>query len=314
MPWKILLTISHHHFNKEERESVGELSNVCSQIVLKCSYLARIGRREILWSVNKLARSVTDRTRDCDRLLARLMLHPSHEWSQTKCHVGNTAQHCRLGLFQDSDFAGDSEGSKSTSGEILRTRTSVSYSSTESEIITLAGGLRSDGSLALELRDVAIEMWHSSNYAQPTQKQLSRSPGKLTWCWSVVIFGSRGHKRKILLKVKRSCTFWGQWIEGRSPMMRHVSRTRSVALECFAWRNQLAPQDPNKIRWHQKPTCGHVNQRFAQHHEFPQCFLAAIFFRTGSKAQRRRKHRKGKSMDLRWRSQCRHVWFQETYT
>ena len=146
VPWKILLTISHHHFNKEERESVGELSNVCSQIVLKCSYLARIGRREILWSVNKLARSVTDRTRDCDRRLARLMLHPSHEWSQTNCHVGNTAQHCRLGLFQDSDFAGDSEDSKSTSGEILRTRTSVSYSSTESEIITLAGGLRSDGS------------------------------------------------------------------------------------------------------------------------------------------------------------------------
>ena len=147
VPWKILLTISHHHFNKEERESVGELSNVCSQIVLKCSYLARIRRREILWSVNKLARSVTDRTRDCDRRLARLMLHPSHEWSQTNCHVGNTAQRCRLGLFQDSDIAGDSEDSKSTSGEILRTRTSVSYSSTESEIVTLAGGLRSDGSL-----------------------------------------------------------------------------------------------------------------------------------------------------------------------
>ena len=25
------------------------------------------------------------------------------------CHVENTAQHCRLGLFQDSDFAGDFE-------------------------------------------------------------------------------------------------------------------------------------------------------------------------------------------------------------
>ena len=25
------------------------------------------------------------------------------------CHVGNTAQHCRLGLFQDLDFAGDLE-------------------------------------------------------------------------------------------------------------------------------------------------------------------------------------------------------------
>ena len=31
------------------------------------------------------------------------------------CHVSNTAQHCRLGLFQDSDFAGDLEDSKSTS-------------------------------------------------------------------------------------------------------------------------------------------------------------------------------------------------------
>ena len=31
----------------------------------------------------------------------------------------NTAQQCRLGLFQDSDLAGDFEDSKSTSGGIL---------------------------------------------------------------------------------------------------------------------------------------------------------------------------------------------------
>ena len=35
------------------------------------------------------------------------------------CHVGNTAQRCRLGLCQDSDFAGDLEDSKSTSGEVF---------------------------------------------------------------------------------------------------------------------------------------------------------------------------------------------------
>ena len=34
--------IDDHHF-KEETKSVGELSNTCSQIVLKCLYLARIG-------------------------------------------------------------------------------------------------------------------------------------------------------------------------------------------------------------------------------------------------------------------------------
>ena len=43
--------IDDHHFKEEELKSVGELSKVCSQIVLKCLYLARIGRRDILWSV-----------------------------------------------------------------------------------------------------------------------------------------------------------------------------------------------------------------------------------------------------------------------
>ena len=36
--------IGDHHFQEEETKSVGELSQVCSQIVLKCLYLARIGR------------------------------------------------------------------------------------------------------------------------------------------------------------------------------------------------------------------------------------------------------------------------------
>ena len=48
--------IDDNHFKEEEMKSVGELSHVCSQIVLKCSHLARIGRSDIPWSVNKLAR------------------------------------------------------------------------------------------------------------------------------------------------------------------------------------------------------------------------------------------------------------------
>ena len=52
-----------HHFKEEETKSVGELSNTCSQIVLKCLYLARIGRLDILWSVNELARSITKWTK-----------------------------------------------------------------------------------------------------------------------------------------------------------------------------------------------------------------------------------------------------------
>ena len=50
--------IDDHHFKEEEMKSVGELSQVCSQNFLKFLYLARIGRPDILWSVNKLARSI----------------------------------------------------------------------------------------------------------------------------------------------------------------------------------------------------------------------------------------------------------------
>ena len=95
--------IDDHHFKEEEMKSVGELSQVCSQIVLKCLYLARIGRPDNLWSVNKLARSITTWTKACDKRLNRLIIyiyiHHTCEHKQY-CHVGNTAKQCRLGLFQ----------------------------------------------------------------------------------------------------------------------------------------------------------------------------------------------------------------------
>ena len=74
--------LDDHQFKKEELESVGELSVVCSQIVLKCLYLARIGRLDVLLYVNKLARSVTKWTQVCDKRLARLIsyIYSSHKW------------------------------------------------------------------------------------------------------------------------------------------------------------------------------------------------------------------------------------------
>ena len=166
--------IDDHHFKEEEMKSVGELSHVCSQIALKCLYLARIGRPDILWSVNKLARSITKWTKACDRRLNRLISYIPYtcEYKQY-CHVGNTAKQCRLGLFQDSDFSGDLEDSKSTSGGTLcvfgshtfvpiswmcKKQTAVSHSSTESEIISLDTGLRLDGLPALELWDLIVSV------------------------------------------------------------------------------------------------------------------------------------------------------------
>ena len=106
--YKVTTPCINDHQLKEEMGSVGELSKVCSQIVLKCLYLARIGGPDILWSENKLARAVTKWTRACDKRFARATssIHHTREFEQ-RCHVGNTAQQCRLGLFQDSDSAGD---------------------------------------------------------------------------------------------------------------------------------------------------------------------------------------------------------------
>ena len=72
-----------------------------------------LDRPDILWSVNKLARSITKWTKACDKRLNRLnsKIHHTCEYRQY-CYVGNTAKQCRLGLFQDSDFAGDLEDSK----------------------------------------------------------------------------------------------------------------------------------------------------------------------------------------------------------
>ena len=165
--------IDDHHFKEEEMKHVEELSQVCSQIVLN-SYLARIGRPHIQWSVNKLARSITKWTEACDKRLNRLIsyIHHKCEYKQN-CHVGNTAKQCRLGQFQDSVFAGDLEDSKSTSGRTLcifgshtfvpiswmcKKQTSVSHSSTESEIISLDAGLRLDWIPVLDLWDLIVSV------------------------------------------------------------------------------------------------------------------------------------------------------------
>ena len=116
------LKVAPRKWLQKELESVWELLPLCSQIVFKSLYFSRIGRPDILLSVNKLARAVTKWSQACDRRLARLIsyIHHTGDYRQD-CRVGNTVQHCRLGLFQDSDFAGDLEDSKSksTSGGVL---------------------------------------------------------------------------------------------------------------------------------------------------------------------------------------------------
>ena len=143
--------------------------------------------------MDKLARSITKWTKACDKRLNRLIsyIHHTSEYKQY-CHVGNTAKQCRLGLFQDSDFAGDLEDSKSTSGGTLcifgshafapiswlcKKQTSVSHSTTESQIISLDAGLRMVGIPALDLWDLIVTVLHGNTHLERV-------------AWSVVLYCS----------------------------------------------------------------------------------------------------------------------------
>ena len=163
------------------------------------------------------------------------------------CHVGNTAKQCRLGLFQDFDFAGDLEDSKSTSGGTLRIfgshtfvpiscmckkQTSVSHSSTESEIISLDAGLRLEGVPALDLWDLIFAVPHGNTYQNdqvrrdgyksPTRKKIHGKIDDLdnVDCISSNVNSSR--KEALLYIFEDNEAVIKMIIEGRSLTMRHV--------------------------------------------------------------------------------------------
>ena len=260
--------IDDHHFKEEEMTYVGELPHVCSQIDLKCLYLARIGRPDILWSVNKFARSITKWTKACDKHLNRLIsyIHHTCEYKQY-CHVANTAKQCRLVLFQNSDFAGDLEDSKSTSGGTLcvfgshtlvpinwmcKKQTAVSHSSTESEIISLDTGLRLDGLPALEQWDLIVSVLgnvsrvsdrpgkpesddhkhHKSHNKIDVMKDIDAVPSNVQSARQEALLYAFEDNEAVIMMI----------IEGRSPTMRHVSRTHRVALDWLFNRINLDPK------------------------------------------------------------------------
>ena len=247
--------IDDHHFKEEEEmESAGELSNTCSQIVLKCLYL---GRPDILWSVNKLPRSITKWTKACDKRLNRLISFIHHTCEDKKyCYVGNTAKQCRLGLFQDSDFAGDLEDSKSTSGGTLcvfgshtfvpiswmcKKQTAVSHSSTESEIISSDTGWRLDGLPALELWDLIVSVFGSVSQVSDRSGQRDndvnkhhKSQSRINVMENIDCVPSNvqsSRQKAILYVFEDNEAVIKMIIKGRNPTMRHVSRTHRVALD-----------------------------------------------------------------------------------
>ena len=160
---------------------------------------------------------------------------------------------CRLGLFQDSDFAGDLEDSKSTSGGTLcvfgshtfvpiswmcKKQTAVSHSSTESEIISLDMGLRLDGLPALELWDLIVSVLGNvsrvSDGSGKPESDVHKPHKKIDVMKDIdsVPSNVQSARQEALLFVFEDIeAVIKMIINGRSPAMRHVSRIHRVALD-----------------------------------------------------------------------------------
>ena len=201
----------------------------------------------------------------CDKRLNRLIskIHHTCEYKQY-CHVGDTAKRSRLGLFQDSDFARDLEDSKSTSGGTLcvfgshtfvptswmcKKQTAVSHSSTESEIISLDTGLRLDGLPALELWDLIVSVLGNisrvSDRSGKPENGENKSHNKIdvTRDIDAVPSNVQSARQEALLYVfEVNEAVIKMIIKGRSPTMRHFSRTHRVALDWLFDRINLDPK------------------------------------------------------------------------
>ena len=132
---------------------------------------------------------------------------------------------------------------------MCKKQTSVSHSSTESEIISLDTGLRLDGLPALELWDVIVSVFGNiSHVSDRTEKPVNgknKSHNKIDVVHDIDSFPSNvqsPNREASLYVFEDNEAVIKMTMKGRSPTMRHVSRTHRVALDWLFDRINLDPK------------------------------------------------------------------------
>ena len=258
--------IDDHMIPAAEFDTKGELSPVAARVVLKALYVARIGRLDLMWAVNMLAREVTRWTAACDRRLHRLIAYMLHTKEHAQINfMGDAPADCTLAYFSDASFAGDLRDSKSTSGGILalfgpntfvpiswlcKKQGAVSHSTSEAEVIALDAGARLEGLPALALWDIVIDVF-SPAQAKQRLCNISNKPNLTVSNTTIYdLFGSVDYVPPSLPITYGSANLFlledndaviKMVVKQRSPQMRHVSRTHRVNLD---WLFDRISNDP----------------------------------------------------------------------
>ena len=144
----------------DEQEKKGVLAPIAARVLMKILFAARMARFDLLRAVQGLAARVTKWSSDCDKALHRLICYISSTLDvKLKAFIGDSLSACRLWCFADADHAGEFDN-RSTTGCFLvligpntyfpltafsKKQTSVSMSSTESEVVAANIALRAVG-------------------------------------------------------------------------------------------------------------------------------------------------------------------------
>ena len=127
---------------------------------------------------------------------------------------------------------------------MCKKQTAVSHSSTESEIISLVTGLRLDGLSALELWDLIVPVFGNiSHISDRTEKPVNgknKSHNKFDVMQDIDSVPSNvqsASQEALLYVFEDNEAVIKMIMKGRSPTMRHVSRTHRVALDWLVVRS-----------------------------------------------------------------------------
>ena len=132
---------------------------------------------------------------------------------------------------------------------MCKKQTAVSHSSTESEIISLDTGLRLDGLLALELWDLIVSVLGNvsdrSGQLESDVHKRHKSHNKIDVMKDIDAVPSNvqsARQEALLYVFEDNEAVIKMIMKGRSPTMRHVSRTHRVALGWLFDRINLDPK------------------------------------------------------------------------
>ena len=268
--------LDDHQFKEEVLGICRRIAQICSQIAPKCQYLARIDRPDILWSLNKLARTVTKWTRACDKRLARLISekHNTSEFQQC-CHVGKYYTTVQvgtvLGLWLYQEILKTQNRPHVNFLQIWKSHVRANKLDVQEANVSFTQFNRiwnyfswcwSTHGWNSRSRSLGFGHWIVPFFFQPIQKaqrESTRRPvawhiikrahqhpnpesNSARWSWIVQVFSMKSSQFDAMLYIfEDNEAVIKMNMEGRSPTKRHESRTHRVALD---WLFEIINLDP----------------------------------------------------------------------